>query len=110
MAQRELELQLLAPEAAGVRLEDKGHSLSPHYRTAPDPMAASAFLRTLSHALTPQPTVIDGKMVLNLLPPGAMTKFEALQVLMEHERVDNVLFVGDDDTDESSSSGRHRTG
>lgn len=96
----ELELQLLAPEGAGVRLEDKGHSLSLHYRTAPDPVAASAFLRTLAHALTPQPTVIDGKMVLNLLPPGAMTKFEALQVLMEHEGVNNVFFVGDDDTDE----------
>ena len=97
---KELELQLLAPEGAGVRLEDKGHSLSLHYRTAPDPVAASAFLRTLSHALTPQPTVIDGKMVLNLLPPGALTKFEALQVLMQHEGVDNVFFVGDDDTDE----------
>jgi trehalose 6-phosphate phosphatase len=96
----QLDLQLLAPEAEGVRLEDKGHSLSLHYRTAPDPVAASAFLRTLAHALTPQPTVIDGKMVLNLLPPGAMTKFEALQVLMEHEGVNNVFFVGDDDTDE----------
>jgi trehalose 6-phosphate phosphatase len=96
----ELELQLLAPEGAGVRLEDKGHSLSLHYRTSPDPVAASAFLRTLAHTLTPQPTVIDGKMVLNLLPPDALTKFDALQILMEHEGVDNVLFVGDDDTDE----------
>lgn len=96
----ELELQLLAPEAAGVWLEDKGRSLTLHYRASPDPALTSAFLRTLAHALTPQPTVIDGKMVLNLLPPGAMTKFEALQVLMEHEGVDNVLFVGDDDTDE----------
>ncbi|MGZ9029793.1 MAG: trehalose-phosphatase [Burkholderiaceae bacterium] len=95
-----LELQLLAPEGAGVRLEDKGHSLSLHYRTSPDAVAASAFLRTLAHALTPQPTVIDGKMVLNLLPPGSLTKFEALQILMEHEGVDNVLFVGDDETDE----------
>jgi trehalose 6-phosphate phosphatase len=95
-----LELQLLAPEFEGVRLEDKGQSLSLHYRAAPDPAAASAVLRKLAHGLAPQPTVIDGKMVLNLLPPDAMTKFEALQTLVAHEGVDNVFFVGDDDTDE----------
>lgn len=95
-----LELQLLAPEGQGVRLEDKGQSLSLHYRAAPDPAAASAFLRAVARSLTPQPTVVDGKMVLNLLPPGAITKFEALQTLALHEGVDQVLFVGDDDTDE----------
>jgi trehalose 6-phosphate phosphatase len=95
-----LELQLLAPEARGVWLEDKGRSLSLHYRAAPDHAAASAFLRAVARALTPQPTVIDGKLVLNLLPPGALTKFEALRMLVAHEGVDNVLFVGDDDTDE----------
>lgn len=95
-----LDLQLLAPEAQGVRLEDKRRSLSLHYRAAPDPAAASAFLRSVAHSLLPQPTVIDGKMVLNLLPPGAMTKFEALRILAQHEAVDHVLFVGDDDTDE----------
>lgn len=95
-----LELQLLAPEGKGVRLEDKGRSLSLHYRAAADATVASTFLRAVARALTPQPTVIDGKMVLNLLPPGAMTKFEALQVLVQHEGVNHVLFVGDDDTDE----------
>jgi trehalose 6-phosphate phosphatase len=95
-----LEAQIVAPEGQGVRLEDKGRSLSLHYRAAPDPAAASAFLRSAAHSLRPQPTVIDGKMVLNLLPPGALTKFEALRVLAQHEGVDQVLFVGDDDTDE----------
>ena len=95
-----LELRLQAPGGQGVRLEDKGRSLSLHYRSAADPAAASSFLRALARALTPQPTVIDGKMVLNLLPPGAMTKFEALQALVQHEGVGQVLFVGDDDTDE----------
>ena len=95
-----LELQLLAPEGQGVWLEDKGRSLSLHYRGAPDPAAASAFLRSVAHSLVPQPTVIDGKMVLNLLPPGALTKFDALRTLVQHEGLENVLFVGDDDTDE----------
>ena len=92
--------QLSAPEAEGVMLEDKGHSLALHYRTAADPARASAFLRKLAHDLDPAPTVIDGKMVLNLLPPGAITKFEALDQLVRHAGVDCVLFVGDDDTDE----------
>ncbi len=95
-----LEAQLVAPEGQGVRLEDKGRSLSLHYRAAPDPAAASVFLRSVAQSLLPQPTVIDGKMVLNLLPPGALTKFEALRILARHEGVDQVLFVGDDDTDE----------
>lgn len=95
-----LEVQLTARNGQGVRLEDKGRSLSLHYRAAPDPAAASAFLRSAAHSLLPQPTVIDGKMVLNLLPPGSLTKFEALRVLARHEGVDQVLFVGDDDTDE----------
>ena len=30
--------------------------------------------------------MIDGKMVLNLLPPGALTKFEALRILVQHGR------------------------
>jgi trehalose 6-phosphate phosphatase len=95
-----LEQRLVGPEAEGVRIEDKGQSLSLHYRAAPDPDAASAFLRDAAHGLMPQPTVIDGKMVLNLLPPDAMNKYEALQALVRHEGVENVFFVGDDDTDE----------
>jgi trehalose 6-phosphate phosphatase len=95
-----LDAQLVAPEGHGVRLEDKGRSLALHYRVAPDPAAARAFLRSVAHSLLPLPTVIDGKMVLNLLPPGALTKFEALRILAEHVGVDQVLFVGDDDTDE----------
>lgn len=95
-----LEQSLRTPEAAGVQLEDKGHSLSLHYRRAADPARTSALLRTLAHGLQPAPTVIDGKMVLNLLPPGAITKFEALDQLVAHAGVEGVLFVGDDDTDE----------
>jgi trehalose 6-phosphate phosphatase len=95
-----LEIRLQDREGQGVRLEDKGRSLSLHYRAAPDPAAASAFLRAVAHALQPAPTVIDGKMVLNLLPPGALTKFDALRILARHEGAEQVLFVGDDDTDE----------
>ena len=44
--------------------------------------------------------MIGGKLVLNLLPPAARTKFDALVELAQREAVERVLFVGDDETDE----------
>jgi trehalose 6-phosphate phosphatase len=38
--------------------------------------------------------------VLNLLPPNARTKYEALVDLVQREGAERVLFVGDDETDE----------
>ncbi|ODU67070.1 MAG: trehalose-phosphatase [Lautropia sp. SCN 66-9] len=84
----------------GVRFEDKTRTLSLHYRGARDPEAAAAALRGLIDELDPPPKLIGGKFVFNLLPPGALTKFEALQRLSEHAQAASLLFVGDDDTDE----------
>jgi trehalose 6-phosphate phosphatase len=95
-----LEPRLQVPRGEGVWLEDKGQSLSLHYRAAQDHATALEFLRQTTRDLDPAPTVITGKLVLNLLPPGSATKFEALQTLVAHAGVDHVLFVGDDDTDE----------
>ena len=86
--------------AKGVSLEDKGVTLSLHYRLAPDRNAAAAWLSARVQELAPPPRVIGGKLVVNLLPPGAITKFEALSVLARDEAVERVLFVGDDETDE----------
>jgi trehalose 6-phosphate phosphatase len=86
--------------ASGVFLEDKRLSLSLHYRLARDRAAAFAWLQRAIAALEPSPRVIGGKLVFNLLPPQALTKFEALVALAGAERAERVLFVGDDDTDE----------
>jgi trehalose 6-phosphate phosphatase len=86
--------------AGGITLEDKGVTLSLHYRLAPDRDAAAAWLSDRVQELAPPPRVIGGKLVFNLLPPGAITKFEALSVLARDEAVERVLFVGDDETDE----------
>jgi len=84
----------------GIMLEDKGMTLSLHYRMARDRAATEAWLERLVGALVPTPRVIGGKCVLNLLPPGARTKFEAIVEISTHTEVDQVFFVGDDDTDE----------
>lgn len=88
------------PDGAGIELEDKGATLSLHYRHARDREQAGAWLERTAAALQPAPRVIGGKLVLNLLPPGAHTKFEALYELARSEQAERVLFVGDDETDE----------
>jgi trehalose 6-phosphate phosphatase len=93
---------MLAEKAApkGIVVEDKGVTLSMHYRHARDRTAAARWLGDRIDELSPPARVIGGKLVFNLLPPGARTKFEALSDLARHESAERVLFVGDDDTDE----------
>ena len=85
---------------AGVTVEDKRLSLSLHYRMATDHQAATAAIKTCVDGLTPRPRVIGGKAVVNLLPAKAPDKGDALRALIEYTRCSNVLYVGDDDTDE----------
>jgi len=85
---------------AGVLIEDKGYSLSLHYRLAADQEAACKRLMEEILALEPAARVIVGHCVLNLLPPGAPTKDRALAALAALRGCRQVLFVGDDETDE----------
>ncbi len=85
----------------GIFLEDKGHSLSLHYRTAPDRETAKQAIDALVQTLSPKPRVIGGKCVVNLLPANAADKFDALLALQRHEGAGNALFIGDDETDEN---------
>lgn len=92
---------LAGPESnAGIIIEDKGLTLSVHYRLAADRALTAQRLSALVSRLVPVPRVIGGKLVLNLLPPNARTKFEALVDLVQREAVERVLFIGDDETDE----------
>jgi trehalose 6-phosphate phosphatase len=84
----------------GIVVEDKGLTLSVHFRLARDRELAARRLAELVPRLAPAPRVIGGKLVLNLLPPNARTKFEALVELAQREAAERVLFVGDDETDE----------
>ena len=87
-------------DAEGAMVENKGQSLSLHYRNSRNPvLARSRFLARIAK-LAPQPRLIRGADVLNLLPPQAITKAQALEALMRDSGCNRVIFVGDDMTDE----------
>jgi trehalose 6-phosphate phosphatase len=85
----------------GVEIEEKPLSLAVHYRRAADRRAARAWVARAARGLRGA-ALIDGKLVLNLVPVGAGDKGTALQRLVEVAGAARVLFVGDDVTDEAA--------
>jgi trehalose 6-phosphate phosphatase len=85
----------------GIVLEDKTYSLSFHFRHARDHSAARRLLVARTAGLLPLPTLLDGKFVLNLLPPGAPHKGAALMELLACSRCERAFYVGDDASDEA---------
>ena len=82
-------------------LEDKGSALSFHFRRAPDVEAARAQVRAAVDAvdregLLEQP---GGVRMWELRPPGAATKRQTLTRLIEAQRPDLVIMLGDDRND-----------
>jgi trehalose 6-phosphate phosphatase len=100
---RDWAAELAAPLAAlgeGIAFETKTVSLSIHYRLMASPEAARVKLLELIAKLEPQPEIIDGKFVLNLMAPGLVTKYEAIEELQARRQTGTAIFVGDDVTDE----------
>jgi trehalose 6-phosphate phosphatase len=93
-------LDVPALRDAGVLVEDKRYSLSLHYRHAQDQAVAAAQIERRLASLEPAPLVIHGKCVVNVLPPGAITKGDALRALLAITGNPTALYAGDDDTDE----------
>jgi trehalose 6-phosphate phosphatase len=93
----------------GVELEDKGLSLSLHFRGARDPDWAERKLRALAAGLEGV-ALKRGKRVLNLLPAGSPNKGDALKRLRRLSLCGAALYVGDDDTDEDAFAVRGALG
>jgi trehalose 6-phosphate phosphatase len=82
-------------------VEEKGSSVAVHYRQAPDPVTARAALLV---ALQPVATdgdlrLIEGKMVLELVPPDRPLKGGAVERLVGEHALQAVLYAGDDHAD-----------
>jgi trehalose 6-phosphate phosphatase len=80
-------------------IEDKGLSISFHWRMAENHPAAMAEAHRLADALVPRPHLVPGEMVLNCMPPGLPDKGDALRRLLDQHALHQALFIGDDWTD-----------
>jgi trehalose 6-phosphate phosphatase len=91
-------------------VDDKQISIAVHYRQAPDPRAARAELLA---ALQPIATengleLVEGKMVLELVPPDRPMKGGALERLAGRHELRGVLYAGDDRADLDAFAGLDR--
>lgn len=97
--QSHAQLASALPPIAGMVIENKGVSLAVHYRQARSHavvrrqvLAVAADLRGIR--------IIEGKMVVNILPADAPDKGSALITLRKRLRCQAAIYVGDDDNDE----------
>jgi trehalose 6-phosphate phosphatase len=88
------------PPAPGVLLENKGCSLAIHYRNAANHSIVRALIEQIAAGLAPVPRLIHGKCVVNLVPPGAPHKGDALRALLVDSGHARAIYVGDDVTDD----------
>lgn len=84
---------------SGVIVEDKGLSVSVHYREARQKRRAGLAVREAALALGPGVRIVTGKLTLDVLPEGAPHKGIALRRLREGV-ADTAIYIGDDATDE----------
>jgi trehalose 6-phosphate phosphatase len=84
----------------GVRLEEKGPTLSFHRRGAPDPAAADALLaRVAENARVAGLVTTTGREVLEVRPPVAIDKGTAVRALLAGSGARLATYLGDDRTD-----------
>lgn len=86
--------------AQGVELEDKRFSLAVHFRRSRSRREARRLIHQAVAEVCPEARAVDGKCVVNVLPPRAPNKGDALLRLRAREGAATALYVGDDITDE----------
>jgi trehalose 6-phosphate phosphatase len=96
---RSLSLELAA--LPGVWVEDKGLSLTLHYRQSPQKAEARRRILAATRDLK-QVRVFGGKQVVNVVPDKAPNKGVALAAERDRLRCNWVLYVGDDENDEDA--------
>ncbi|NDJ74935.1 MAG: trehalose-phosphatase [Chloroflexi bacterium] len=90
-----------AAQLPGMLVEDKGATLSIHYRNTPDPQAAHETFTPIvqriaaAHGLS----LFQGRMVYELRPPVAINKGSAFAQLITRYGLEAAFYLGDDTTD-----------
>jgi trehalose 6-phosphate phosphatase len=92
---------LIPPEKISeIYIENKGATLSIHYRAALNKRQTRVLLLQSIEKLMPKPRRIPGKCVENLLPVTAPDKGKAIRHLLDQSESLLGIYVGDDTTDE----------
>ena len=98
--ERQLRRLLPLEEISEICIENKGTTLSIHYRAAHNKRQTRVLLLQGIEKLIPRPRRIPGKCVENLLPVTAPDKGTAMRYLLDLSGSSMGLYVGDDATDE----------
>ena len=98
--ERQLRGLLVSANGAGIVIENKGATVSVHYRASCDRAATRSQVLSVIELLSPQPRTISGKCVEDLVPATAPNKGDALLYLMKHLGYHKGFYIGDDKTDE----------
>lgn len=92
--------RLPALSAAGVTVEDKGHSMALHYRLSRTREHALQLITELLADHDDALRVFGGKLVVNVVPSLAPDKADAVRALVQRSGVRCAIFAGDDVNDE----------
>jgi trehalose 6-phosphate phosphatase len=98
-AREQVEAQLGALPC--VLVEDKGISFALHYRACDDHRGARSALLTIAAPIAAQAgaKLVEGKQVLEMVPAGLPDKGTAVRHLLDQNRIDGVVYFGDDLSD-----------
>jgi len=96
------QLHAMLPDAGqrGLFIENKGATVSIHYRHCVDDNTIQSRLAGIIERLAPRPRRIGGKCVENLIPAEAPDKGFAMMHLMRYSGCPRGFFAGEDKTDE----------
>jgi trehalose 6-phosphate phosphatase len=83
----------------GVIVENKGFSVSVHYRRAHSKKRALKTITAVARGLSGA-KLFGGKQVVNIVPQGAPDKGQAVERARRQVACEKVIYVGDDQTDE----------
>lgn len=94
-------LQRELPHDPALSIEDKGHTVTVHYRGARDRAQLRQAIMAVAARL-PEVRVVGGSEAINLLRRDAPNKGVALAYALKTFACDVALYAGDDDTDEDA--------
>jgi trehalose 6-phosphate phosphatase len=94
----------------GMRFEDKGATLSVHYRQTNDPEWVATELKPLMKGIAEKHGLhlTQGRMVFEFRPPVEIDKGTAFEELVKAYKLDAAFYLGDDTTDVAAFLATHR--